>query len=123
MSVELHLEGGRTAFKPGETASGTLAWDLPETPAALELRVFWRTEGKGTQDLEVVKTVSVPGGGPSGERSFALPLPAFPYSYAGKLVSVVWHLEAVALPSGASRAVPLVISPTGAPIAPAEAPA
>jgi hypothetical protein len=119
MSVELHLEGGRTAFKPGETASGTLAWDLPETPASLELRVFWRTEGKGTQDLELVRTVAVPGGGPTGERSFALPLPGFPYSYAGTLISIVWHLEAVALPSGASQAVPIVISPTGAPIAPA----
>jgi hypothetical protein len=123
MSVELHLEGGRTAFKPGETASGTLAWDFPETPASLELRVFWRTEGKGTQDLEVVKVAAVPGGGPRGERSFSLPLPAFPYSYAGKLISIVWHLEVVAQPSGASSAVGIVISPTGKEISPAETPA
>ena len=120
MSVELHLEGGRTAFRPGETASGTLAWDLPETPASMELRVFWQTEGKGTRDMEVVKTVAVPGGGATGERSFALPLPGFPYSFEGKLVSILWYLEAVAQPSGASQAVPIVISPTGSPIAPQE---
>jgi hypothetical protein len=124
MSFDLVLERSRASFKPGETAQGTIAWDLAQAPT-IELRVFWRTEGKGTQDLDVVKVVAVPGGGPRGERSFSLPLPKFPYSYAGKLISIRWFLEAVAQPGGESSAIPLVISPTGADIAPvpAEAPA
>jgi hypothetical protein len=118
VSVELSVDGGRTSFRPGETVSGVVGWDLPETPASLELRVFWRTEGKGRQDLEVVRTERVPAGGPRGERRFSLPLPSFPYSFSGRLVSILWGLEAVLQPGGESSGLILVISPTGRPIAP-----
>ncbi len=98
--TELRIE--RTSFKPGETVEGAVVGGSP----AVEVRLFWYTEGKGTQDLEVVATAH-----PDADGRFRLPLPAAPYSFSGKLISLIWAVEAVG--GETCPRVELLVSPDG----------
>ena len=40
-------------FKPGETIEGEVSWHLDDDAGAIEIRLFWYTDGKGSQDVEV----------------------------------------------------------------------
>ncbi len=94
--LEISTEGGRLAFHPGEELRGTASWSLDAPPTKVELRLFWRTEGKGSQDVGVVETLSFDGAGAEDRREFRLRLPPGPYSFSGKLISLIWALELVA---------------------------
>ena len=111
----LHLEiaDGKTRYRPGEMIEGVAFWEFPELPKVLELRLFWRTQGKGTVDHQIVATVAFDGAQPTDRRPFRFALPAEPYSVSGILVSIVWGLELVAEPNIGSAAVEIVLSPTG----------
>lgn len=93
--ISLNLTEGKTAFAPGENLTGIVRWSGEQCPAWLELRLFWYTEGKGTQDLGVATTERFSELAVSGERSFRLPAPAHPPSCSGQLVSIRWALELV----------------------------
>jgi hypothetical protein len=110
--LRIELAEGRTTYRPGESVSGEVAWRLDRAPASAELRLFWFTQGKGDPDQEIVETV--PFASPSAEdrRPFAMRLPSGPWSFSGKLVSLLWALELVVEGEGASR-VEIVVSPTG----------
>jgi len=110
-NLHLELADGKTTYRPGETIEGVAFWELPELPKVLELRLFWRTQGKGTVDHQVVSTVAFDGAKPTDRRPFRFPLPASPYSVSGILVSIVWGLELVAEPGG-SAGVEIILSPT-----------
>jgi len=109
--VETH--DGSTSFRPGDTVEGTVRWQLPEPPESIELRLFWSTEGKGDQDLAVMETIPFDNPGAQDRRTFRVRLPAGPYSFSGKLITLTWALEAVALPGEKSGNLFLVVSPTG----------
>src|SRR5262245_55946431 len=111
-NLHLELADGKMKYRPGETIEGVAFWELPELPKVLELRLFWRTQGKGMVDHLVVSTVAFDGAKPTDRRPFRFPLPASPYSVSGILVSIVWGLELVAEPGGSASA-EIVLSPTG----------
>ena len=73
--LRIELPGGRTAFRPGETLAGVSSWRLPIPLDALELRLFWFTRGKGTQDVSVVAQREYQSPGLSGRREFSFKLP------------------------------------------------
>lgn len=119
-------------FAPGETLVGTLTRD-PAAPTAaavapaaegpLTLRLGWFTEGRATSDAAIVWTRVLAGLAPGAEHSFEIPLPAEPWSFSGKLVSVRWRLEVLNARDELLVAVPLVIAPGGEAVAlPALAP-
>ena len=108
--VETH--DGRTSFRPGETVEGTVRWQLPEPPEAIELHLLWSTAGKGDQDLEVVETVPFDNPGAQDRRTFRVRLPEGPFSFSGKLITLTWALEAVAQPGDRAAHIQLVVSPT-----------
>lgn len=121
----LEIAGGRHVFAPGDEVTGTATWHLAEPPASVEVRLYWQTQGKGDQDVDVVARETA--GGDSREGSFhnlgsdgALPfrfrLPEGPYSFSGKLISLLWGVELVAEPGGALGHVEIVVSPIGAEI-------
>lgn len=101
----------RAAFHPAETITVEARWELDSEPEALEVRLVWNTSGKGTTDIGVEKTVSLDAPGLSGSRRLDVELPAAPYSFSGKLVSLIWALELVALPSGESSRKEITIAP------------
>jgi hypothetical protein len=111
--LEISTEGGRLAFHPGEELRGTASWSLDAPPTKVELRLFWRTEGKGSQDVGVVETLSFDGAGPEERREFRLRLPPGPYSFSGKLISLIWALELVAEPGADAGRQDITLSPTG----------
>ena len=113
MSVlELHTHRGETWFVPGSTMSCEASWHLDSEVDSLELRLFWYTEGKGTQDVVIVARRAVDDPLPTGNRSFQFRLPAGPYSFSGSLITLSWALELVALPEQATERVSIVIAPT-----------
>lgn len=116
--IRVELEGGRTAFRPGEEVAGTVSWDpggpAPDrAPEQAEVRLAWYTRGRGDRDSGIVASETLEGPGVSDRRSFRFRLPDGPYSFSGKLISLVWTVEAVLEPGGRAGRADLVVSPTG----------
>lgn len=110
--MRIETEDGRLAFSPGEAIRGTVSWSLDALPESLELRLFWYTQGKGEQDVGLVQTQALELA-PEGSAAIALTLPAGPYSFSGKLISLLWALELVAEPDGGAARKELVVGPGG----------
>jgi hypothetical protein len=107
----IQVADGRTSFRPGESLSGTVAWRLEENVEFVELRLLWYTSGKGTQDVDVVdrRTFSTPPR--NGQRPFTFNLPDGPYSFSGKLISLIWAMELVTPKGKESTRHEFVLSP------------
>ncbi len=113
---DLVLRGAKTAFLPGETVEGAVSFNLDAPTEAIEVRLVWFTMGKGTQDVSVVDSsrLEAPGGG--GELPFSFTLPTAPHSFSGKLISLIWAVEALVLPTklGSDNArIEFVMAPEG----------
>jgi hypothetical protein len=115
--LEIRTRDDKTAFLPGEELAGVVSWRSDSEPGQVELRLFWHTEGKGTRDVKVVETISFSVPGRQDRRDFRFQLPDSPYSFSGKLVSVIWALELVLLLSGETERLEIVMSPTRAEVA------
>lgn len=117
-SVRIAIVGGRTAFAPGEVISGTAACPRQSQPANVVVRLFWFTRGRGTSDMQIVEEVSVSNTQGLGEMPFSLRVPNGPYSFSGRLISIVWGIEAMDELSGKSGKIEIVCAPEGREIAP-----
>lgn len=111
MSMDLTLDDGRSAFAPGQAITGQVRWQLDQAPAWIELRLFWYTQGKGTQDVGVALRERYDHPQMSDTRSFNLAAPAQPPSCSGRLVSVCWALELVSSDDQHVPRIDLVIGP------------
>ncbi len=121
-SLRIETLDGGAAYGPREEIAGRASWSLEKPPDAVELRLFWYTQGKGTQDVGIVRSVRFDGAGREDRREFRFTLPEAPYSCSGKLVSVCWALELVALPSGQTGRFEFTMAPGGKEIVLPEAP-
>lgn len=121
VSLEITLRDGIAAHEPGEKVEGEVSWSLAEAPQAVELRLFWRTEGEGNQDLEVVETLAFDKPQARDRRSFECRLPESPWSFRGPLIHLIWGLELLASPGEAAVHEDLVVAPGGMEIALQEA--
>jgi len=109
--LRIKTDDAQTWFKPGTTIGGDASWHLDATTDALEVRLFWYTQGKGTQDVEVVDKLRVDDPEPSGHRVFKFAIPASPYSFSGKLITLSWAVELVVFPGEETERVDLVVGP------------
>lgn len=113
-TLQIELADGKTKYLPGETVEGVAFWDLPETPKAVELHLYWGTRGKGTVDFQIVETVRFDGIAAQDRRPFRMTLPPSPYSVSGTFVSIVWGIEIVTDPKGSvENSTMFTMSPTG----------
>lgn len=110
--LDISIAGGSAWVRPGDPVNGEVTWRLDDDAEALELRLFWFTEGKGTRDVEVVEELRIDAPGRDGRRSFSFATPEGPYSFSGTLITLRWALELVALPSEETARVGLVMAPT-----------
>ncbi len=110
-SLAIQTCDGRTTFAPAETIAVDVQWELADEPESLELRLVWNTSGKGQTDIGVEKVIPLDAPGMSGSRRLEVDLPAAPYSFSGKLVSLIWALELVAKPSEDSCRTEITIAP------------
>ena len=108
--ITIETRDGSTVFAPGEVIGGTVSWHL-QGAESLELRLLWYTEGKGDQDSRVVTTVGLGNPGENEVRPFNIRLPEGPFSFSGKLISLVWALEAVAAPGSRAARLEITVSP------------
>ena len=111
--ITIELDGGRTGYHPGELLTGSVAWRLDRPATDLEVRLFWFTQGKGTQDVRVTAIRRIDVTGLTGRGPFRFKLPDLPYSFSGKLISLTWAIEAVAQPGDRSARAEIVIAPEG----------
>lgn len=111
MSLWLEIVDGRTAFEPSEEVELRAAWDLARAPDSIEVRMVWHTSGKGDRDMAVAKTVAIDSPAAIGEQRLAVILPRAPYSFSGKLISLLWGLELVALPVEESTRIEITLGP------------
>jgi len=110
MNAEIRTE--RAAYQPGETIRGSVTWHSEKPPSQAEIRLFWQTKGKGSRDSETVEVQAFELPQPQDSRDFVFTAPAFPPSFSGRLISLLWGLELVLEPGG-SQAIDLVIGPDG----------
>ena len=111
--IAVRLDGGRTAFAPGDAVRGTVEWALEATPDRVEVRLLWHTEGRGTRDVGVAERLALAAHGAVGSGTFSFRAPRAPWSCSGRLVSIAWAVEAVADPAGDVAREPLVVAPGG----------
>ncbi len=115
MTARLRIEfrDGQTAFQPGDIVHGIASWELDVQPQQTEARLFWFTEGRGTRDVEIVNRATWPRPAQSDSREFSFQLPASPYSFSGSLITLVWAVELIALPSEECVHAEFVMAPEG----------
>lgn len=111
--LKIGIRDDRKAFRPGERLQGGVGWKLDAPPQSVEARLFWYTKGKGVEDVEVVATVPFDRPGREDARPFEFQLPEGPYSFSGKLISLIWAVELVVQPSGKATRAEFVMSPGG----------
>lgn len=107
----LETEGNSTAYTPGSSIRGKCGWRLPAAPREAAIRLFWYTEGRGTQDLGVVGEEILPVQAAVQEQAFNFTLPEGPYSFSGTLISLRWALELVLDRGREVARVDLLVSP------------
>ena len=111
--IQIDLDNRATHFSPGEAIGGTIQWNqLNKSPEKIDIRLIWYTMGKGDTDNQIVDAHVVENSQDQGEERFSFSAPGRPYSFSGKLISLVWAIEVVALPSRESERVEFEISPT-----------
>ncbi len=112
--VTITLNKSESGYTPGESINGTVEWtELSEKTKRFETRLIWYTEGKGDTDVEIIETATEPSPGPSGHTKFSFVAPTRPFSFSGKLISLIWAIEVVEFPSRDGIKETLVISANG----------
>ncbi len=114
--LKIETENGKTQYLPGEPIAGSIQWDFMDQPKSVDLRLIWYTRGKGTEDVGIVDSVTFDSPAQYETRQFSFDPPPGPYSFAGKLIALIWTLEAVARPDDQCERLGITISPTGAEI-------
>jgi hypothetical protein len=111
--LSIVLDSDKTTFAPRETIRGTVRWSLDPGTRRLELSLFWYTAGKGTRDVGVIETRQFDEPGTVGWKDFSFTLPDGPYSFSGKLISLIWALELTCSPGSETIRREITLSPTG----------
>jgi hypothetical protein len=112
MNNTIDIQLDTTPLPPGGTLSGHASWELEHTPKKVEIRLFWYTSGKGTEDVERIDTIELDGSR-ADQRAFSFVLPLQPYSFVGSLVSLQWGIEVIAGKTHARSS--FIMAPDGIP--------
>ena len=111
--LKIIVHEDKTVFAPRETVRGVIEWNLDATPRRLDLSLFWYTAGKGTRDIGMVHNVWFDDPGPHGSKEFSFELPEGPFSFSGRLISVIWAIELICSPGSETTRREITLSPTG----------
>ena len=103
----------RSAYSPGETLGVQAFWNLLERVERVDINLVWYTEGRGDQDLSLVQQHRISNPSLSDRIEVSFEIPAGPYSFAGKLITLHWAIEIVTTPDVGSLRYDLTIGPQG----------
>jgi len=110
--LSIELKDNRTALEPGETVVGEASWQVDHAKS-VQVRLFWYTGGQGTRDVQIIESKPNADAPPAGQTSFSFQVPDEPYSFSGKLISLIWAVELVIEPGDHSTRAEFVMSPGG----------
>lgn len=98
--ISIKLNEPSKSYAPGDMIAGSVTWAklLRETDR-LEIRLIWYTQGKADRDVGIILSNVREAPGEAGEQEFAFQTPSRPFSFSGKLISLVWAIEVVEFPS------------------------
>jgi hypothetical protein len=112
--IEIILKDNRKRFQPYEVIEGKIKYDLKRPSSEINVDLVWTTMGKGTtDDYRADSSVISTGGSTRGEGHFRLNAPAGPYSFSGKLVSVIWMISCGTESDTEIEEKEIIISPIG----------
>jgi hypothetical protein len=114
--LKIELRDSKAVFAPGDIIQGGVRWSLEGNPESIELSLFWHTSGKGTQDVGVIETLKWDNPVSYDNKDFSFVLPAGPYTFSGRLISLIWALELTTFPNSQTEKLELTVSPTGSEI-------
>ncbi|MCA9291511.1 MAG: hypothetical protein KDA25_10305 [Phycisphaerales bacterium] len=118
--LRIDLPTEQRSFRPGEAIEGVVSWTLDAAAHAVEVRLLWYTRGKGDGDVGVADLVRFDAPASADSQIFRFIAPNGPWSFDGRLVSLVWAIDAIAdlkgLKSDLVRRVDLTIGPDGRPV-------
>jgi len=112
-TLKINTLNGHTDFSPGEKVELTIEWMFDDRPNQIEVRLVWYTKGKGDTDIEIVDSIRFEQPRISESERCTFQLPEQPYSFSGKLISLIWAVEVIAEPSGDSQRLDIVVAPDG----------
>ena len=96
MTARVDLERETRRYYPGEVVTGAVDWSVGSPPLTMAVRLRWRTEGMSwPADTRVLGEERFDDPQAVGRSDFRFTLPIMPYSYAGKVLSIVWRVELV----------------------------
>jgi len=112
--ISIHIDYDNKDYTPGDIIKGTVLW----TPSSIGKRkhdarvsLFYKTSGRGTQELHVVAEQTWPADEIKG--TFEFTLPNEPYSFSGQLISLTWGLEAISSSAEESTIHEISLTPNG----------
>ena len=111
--IQLTLRDGRTTFRPGDDVSGTVSWQGGSGTRSIAVRLLWSTYGKCTPDSAVVAEERLADLRAGPEEAFRLRLPEAPFSFRGRLVALLWRIEASSEGDKETTAVEVDVAPSG----------
>lgn len=109
--LNIEIDDLQTAFLPGRPIRGCVRWHADRYPKQAALRLLWFTVGKGTEDVGVAEEVEFHNPDTIGSETFEFTAPHAPWSFSGKLISLIWTLELTVGKECVRRNITL--SPTG----------
>lgn len=109
--LDIETENLQTDFLPGQIIRGRARWHVMKDPKRAALRLLWYTVGKGTEDVGVADEREFQNPDALGDEAFEFAAPPAPWSFSGKLISLVWALELTV--GGESVRQEIILSPTG----------
>lgn len=112
--LDIAVRDLKFSYAPGETIAGFVSWELDFVPTSADLRLFWYTEGKGTQDLLVVASQAFANPEQQDRREFQLTVPIEgPLSFSGTFITLAWALELILEPSTQAQRLEILVSNDG----------
>lgn len=110
-TLELTLD--KHVYRPKETIIGIIRWQSSRPLKQVEVTLLWSTRGKGTQDFGIVEQYQIQTPDSQGHQNFTFELPDQPYSFSGKLISLIWAVEAACSRGHTVTREKIRVSPTG----------
>ena len=97
---ELTIEWYGDEASPGGELAGRIIVNSPAAARAraINISVFWHTEGKGDEDKAIQHTENRTANDAvlfdsNGAAEFSISLPTAPLSYEGMIVKIVWNMQ------------------------------
>ncbi len=113
MALTVELFDGVSTFRPGDRVDGLVSWEFGEKPKWVEVRLYWRTAGKGDEDAVIVEVMKIDEPEAMDAKAFSFVAPDGPFSYRGQLIEIMWGIEAVAYGIKETANADMTLSSTG----------